>query len=874
MLGSGIFVLPGLATAKTGTWVWMAYLVAGLTVLPAALSKAELATAMPTSGGTYVYLERTFGPLVGTVSGVGLWLSLLLKSSFALVGFSAYFAVLVDVPLRPVAFILLVGITILNVVGVSIISKLQKFILAGVLMALTGLCIIGIPTTDLSVLDTGLTKGSFGFFAATAFVYVSYAGVTKIAAIAEEVKDPGKNLPRGILISWFLVMTIYVVVVFSLVTNVPTEDLIHFQGGEKADLHPIYTLAKTLCGSTVGIIAALIAVITMVSMATAGLLAASRFPFAMSRDQLLPDKVKTISQKFKTPVISILLTAAVMAVCILFLPIEEIAKLASALIILGFMAECFTVIVLRESAVQWYQPPFRSPAYPWTQAAGILFSVGLLVAMGISSLYVTLFTIAVGVVTYYVYGKSRTDRQGVIGMMGSRKDLLFKKKETHSPESEHGAVLVPLFGHERSPEAMVEVGAALAHGRQLDVNQVQSVPVQYVSDSSRPKDPKTTALDRRLNAMALNREFDLRFEATMSRDTVHTVHSKVLRNNYEWVVMEGAGRALFGISFMTPIRWLYDHLDSNLAIFHDAGVRYFRQVLVFAEPGPHDSLVVTTADHLGQVYRAELNFVCCHLSGDDDGARETRRKYVQQLTKLCKSESRILESTNDQELAEIRSMTAGFDLLVMGVAPSRGWSGRLFGTPKERLTRDAQCSVLTLKSTEWHLFDSDEANALPAEQSSVDLTELTGAAMILPRVRDNSKEKIFRKAAEIFSQRFPNVGSIIINSALWEREQLQNTYVDTGLALPHASLPGANGSGPSVVIVTTEQPVNFDCENGDLVDVMIFTACSVEERVNHLNVLAAISRLCSKTDFLQRIRKADDPEQILAALRESQPPNL
>ena len=82
MLGSGIFVLPGLAAGKTGPMVWLAYLVAGLGVLPAALSKSELATAMPTSGGTYVYLERTFGPFTGTISGLGLWFSLLLKSFF------------------------------------------------------------------------------------------------------------------------------------------------------------------------------------------------------------------------------------------------------------------------------------------------------------------------------------------------------------------------------------------------------------------------------------------------------------------------------------------------------------------------------------------------------------------------------------------------------------------------------------------------------------------------------------------------------------------------------------------------------------------------------------------------------------------------
>ena len=870
MLGSGIFVLPGLATAKTGPWVWMAYLFAGITVLPAALSKSELATAMPTSGGTYVYLERAFGPLVGTISGVGLWLSLLLKSAFALVGFSAYFAVLVDVPLRPVALVLLVGVTLLNVMGVSIISKLQKYILTGVLLSLTGICLAGIPSMDLSVMDVGLTKGTFGFFEATAFVYVSYAGVTKIAAIAEEVKNPGKNLPRGILISWFLVMTIYVLVVLSLVTNIPTEQLIHFEGGEKADLHPIYTLAKSIGGSTVGLAAAIIAVITMVSMATAGLLAASRFPFAMSRDQLLPDKVKAISPRFKTPVVSILLTATVMAICILFLPIQEIAKLASALIILGFMAECCTVIVLRESSVQWYQPPFRSPMYPWMQLLGMLVSIGLLIAMGISSLYVTLFTVVVGVVTYYGYGRSRADRQGVIGTMGSRPDLLNKPVVAPQGESKSkGAVLVPMFGSERSPESLVEMGAALAQGRQLDVNMVQSVPVQYLGGSSEG-DPKTTALERRLQAMAQSENFEMQFKETLSRDIVSTVLGEVQQNSYEWVVMEDTGRAVSGFSFMSPIRWLNDHLNCNLAIFHDAGVRYFRQILVLAEPGPHDSLVVTTADHLAQVYNAELNFVCFHENGSDEVAREAKRNYVRQLMNLCKSESRVVEATGDQELSEIGELSSAYDLLVMGAAPDRGWMGRLFGTGQDRLVRDARCSVLALKSIDWHVFEPGEAQATSEETTDPDLVELTSEAMIVTGMQNGTKEKIFRRAAELIKDRYPKTGSIIVNAALWEREQLQNTHIKSGLALPHASLPASSEGGASIAIVTTAQPIDYGCENGDTVDVMIFTTCPMENRLLHLKVLTKISRLCSETDLLEHIRKARSPQEVMDAIRKSQ----
>ena len=97
MLG-GIFVLPGIAAVKTGPSVWLAFLLAAISILPAVLSKSELATAMPKSGGAYVYIERAFGPMMGTISGLGLWISLLLKSAFALVGLGAYLFVLVNIP--------------------------------------------------------------------------------------------------------------------------------------------------------------------------------------------------------------------------------------------------------------------------------------------------------------------------------------------------------------------------------------------------------------------------------------------------------------------------------------------------------------------------------------------------------------------------------------------------------------------------------------------------------------------------------------------------------------------------------------------------------------------------------------------------------
>jgi APA family basic amino acid/polyamine antiporter len=90
MIGGGIFVLPAVGYKKAGPAVVVAYLLAGLLVLPNALSKAEMATAMPEDGGTYLYIDRAMGPLFGTIAGIGVWFSLVFKSAFALVGLGQY----------------------------------------------------------------------------------------------------------------------------------------------------------------------------------------------------------------------------------------------------------------------------------------------------------------------------------------------------------------------------------------------------------------------------------------------------------------------------------------------------------------------------------------------------------------------------------------------------------------------------------------------------------------------------------------------------------------------------------------------------------------------------------------------------------------
>ncbi len=130
MLSSGFFLLPGIAAAETGPSVVLAYLVAGILILPSMYSMAELSTAMPKAGGTYYVLDRSLGPLAGTVGGLGTWLALVFKSAFALIGMGAYLALYADVPIKPLAAALTVAFGVLNVVGVKESSWLQRVLVA------------------------------------------------------------------------------------------------------------------------------------------------------------------------------------------------------------------------------------------------------------------------------------------------------------------------------------------------------------------------------------------------------------------------------------------------------------------------------------------------------------------------------------------------------------------------------------------------------------------------------------------------------------------------------------------------------------------------------------------------------------------------
>ena len=418
MIGSGIFVLPALGYKKAGPAVILAYVLAALVVLPAALSKAEMATAMPESGGTYLYIDRALGPLFGTIAGIGAWFSLVFKSSFALVGLGAYLLLFAPIAQGAVVYVglaLAVVVVALNISGTKLSGQVQAIIVTVVVAGLLAYVVNAGFVADTARYSPFTTDGSVGVITAAAFVFVSYAGVTKVASVAEEVKDPGTNLPRAMLGSMAVMTVLYVAVVGAVIGLSDPEVLKYGGPGETASLTPMADGASALLGGAGVVFISVIAVVALTSMANAGVMSSSRFPLAMSRDDLLPPRLRTIDSRFKTPRNSVLLTGVTLLLLIAFVPVIELAKLASAFQILVFSIINVALIAFREADVPSYQPEFRSPGYPFVQIFGFLAGIALLTQMGTIPILGAAGIILGSALVYLLYGRSRTDRTGAVG---------------------------------------------------------------------------------------------------------------------------------------------------------------------------------------------------------------------------------------------------------------------------------------------------------------------------------------------------------------------------------------------------------------------------------------------------------------------------
>ncbi|HYW35982.1 MAG TPA: amino acid permease [Balneolaceae bacterium] len=406
MLSSGIFLLPGLIFEKVGPSAILAYIVAALLVVPALLSQSELATAMPKAGGTYYFLDRSMGPFIGTILGFGTWMSLAFKSAFDLIGLGAYLILFLDLPEKPVAVALCIVFAFLAISGTKNVGRFQQIFVSLVLGVMAFFVSRGFFEVHPMHFNPFFVNIKGDFVESIALVHVSFAGLTKIASVAEEVEDLDRNIPYGMMTALGITTLVYVLGLIIMIGVMPAQQL-------SGSLTPIVYAADQFMGRPGRILMTAAAIFAFVASANAGLTAASRYPLAMSRDNLLGSYWKKIG-RFGTPTRSILLTMGLLIMFVLLLTTQGIAELGSAFLIIVFGMLNLSVIVMRESQITAYDPGFETKLYPWVQIAGIIAPIILIPELGSLSMMVSVGVMICGALWYFFYARKRVDRSAAM----------------------------------------------------------------------------------------------------------------------------------------------------------------------------------------------------------------------------------------------------------------------------------------------------------------------------------------------------------------------------------------------------------------------------------------------------------------------------
>jgi APA family basic amino acid/polyamine antiporter len=416
MISSGLFVLPAIAYTKAGPAVILSYLLASILIMPSVLSQAELTTAMPRAGGTYFFVERSLGSIWGLFGGLADWFSLALKSAFAVVGMAIFVDLLVETAFgirlneyhfKAVGVLCCLCFTVLNILSVKQAGRFQVILVAILLLILAVFVVVGLKVIRPVRFEGFLDKGWLRVLATTGLVFVSFGGLNKVVNVAEEVKHPDRNLPFGMLLACLIVTIFYVAVVSVTVGVVDSAEL-------AASYTPISTAAAKFMGGFGFVIMAIAAVAAFVTTANAGILAASRSPMAMSRDNLLPPFFARVNERFKTPDVAIILTSGFMVTVIVFLDIEMLAKTASTLLIILYILTNLSVITMRESRIQSYRPKFKSPLYPYIHIAAIIAYAALIIDMGKVPLSISASFICLSTAWFWLYVSRRVSRASAV----------------------------------------------------------------------------------------------------------------------------------------------------------------------------------------------------------------------------------------------------------------------------------------------------------------------------------------------------------------------------------------------------------------------------------------------------------------------------
>ncbi|KPC53958.1 amino acid permease [Amantichitinum ursilacus] len=421
IIGTGIFVLTGTGALTAGPALTLSFVLAAIACGLSALAYAEFASAIPVSGSIYTYSYATLGELVAWIIGWDLLLEYGLAASAVSVGWSGYLQSLlhgfhIDLPtvltaapgavpgkytlINLPAFAIMMAITALVSVGVAGFARLNNVLVAIKVGIVLLFIVVGVGYVKPANWTPFMPFGFNGVFNAAALVFFAFIGFDAVSSAAEEVRNPKRDLPIGIIGSLAVCTLLYVAVSAIMTGIVP---FAQFAGVD----HPV-SLALQYAGQNwvAGFVdlGAILGMTTVILVMTYG---QTRVIFAMSRDGLLPSGLSKVHPRFKTPWLTTWLVGFVFAILAALVPLNVLAELINIGTLAAFSLVSISVIVLRKTRPDLHRA-FRCPGVPVLPLVAVAFCVFLMCHLGAVTWTAFGIWLLIGLAIYFVYSRKHS----------------------------------------------------------------------------------------------------------------------------------------------------------------------------------------------------------------------------------------------------------------------------------------------------------------------------------------------------------------------------------------------------------------------------------------------------------------------------------
>lgn len=718
MIGAGIFVLTGIAAGEAGPAAILAFALNGVVTLLTAFCYAELSSAIPEAGGGYSFVKKAFPGPIGFLSGWMLWFAYTVACSLYALGFAGYFweffhkylpelshSIQALIGVQPSIGLVTIAISgsfiWLNAKGTEVTGKAENVITLSkilVLMIFVGYGLAHIadtPERTLASFTPFMPKGMSGVLVAMGLTFIAFEGYDLIATVAEEIKDPERNIPKATFVSLGVTIVVYMLILFVSLGAVQPEGMASWeflgQYQETAivkaadSFMPAFGVATIVFGGLLSTMSAL----------NATVLASSRVAFSMARDRWLPVRMAEIHPERRTPHIAIMVTGVILVCVALLLPLQVVGSAASLMFLLTFTLVNLSLVVLRKRAPE-IRRRYRVPLFPWVPLTAAVLNVFLAVYQfnfDPMSWYVALGWILIGLLAYLLYFEKQSGEAAPQVLDALPQEVSRAAYRVLVPLANPGTVSALLD---------ISIPIAKAKGGDLIVSTTVEVPIQLPIQEGMKYINHRMPLLRTAQAYAQAKDMNLVSDIRVAHRVEEGILSAAEDEQADLLVIGWKGftttrERIFG----EIIDRVVNRVRTDTVVVKLQEQHSFDRILLPTTGGPHSEYAAELLEPIVETYGSQVT--ACYVLPEeaDEKMEQDAHSWIDWTLRnasLGNVERRIIRSNSIP--AGIAKAGADYDLVVMGAGNTGLFQQLLFGEVPDLVGRYTSTSVMLVKRRE------------------------------------------------------------------------------------------------------------------------------------------------------------------------------